>query len=103
MTAVELDIANVVDQVARTRHGTERSERARRLEEPACVELAAEQQSGEDERVLDPLVRTQSADERGRRQAGGGRCGHGRLLHRGEWYGRGSGAANLRQPALSRW
>ena len=68
--AVELDVDQVVDEVAGAGDQAEGDEGERRLQHiVGLVELAREQQPGEDEDVLDPLGRPPRLDRRPQRRA----------------------------------
>src|SRR5215204_3438428 len=72
MLAVLLDVAGVVDQVARGGDHAEGGEREGGREDRIhLVELAREEQAREDEQVFDPLLRAQGDDRRAQGAAAG--------------------------------
>jgi hypothetical protein len=69
MEPVELDVAQVIEQISRARGGAIRGERGQRLQPfPGVAGPGREDDPGEHERVLRPLPRPQSR-ERGTRLA----------------------------------
>ena len=65
MLAVVLAVAQVVEQVAGAGHRAEGGEGDRGVHERAAlVQASREQDPGEDEQVLDPLLRAQGPDQR---------------------------------------
>jgi hypothetical protein len=63
MLAVELDVDEVVDVVAGTGNQAEGNEGEERLQHVVwLVELAREEQAGEDEDIFDPLLRPPGLD-----------------------------------------
>jgi len=107
--AVELDVDQVVDEVAGAGDQAEGDEGEERLEDVVgLVELAGEEQPGEDEDIFDPLLRPPRLDRRAQRRSprhgrlsGGGLTGvgrHGRLFRSDGFHRGGPVASHRRRP-----
>ena len=82
MGPVELDIVEVVDEVPGTRYRTEGGKGEQGLpDSPRVINLARKQQPGENQDVLDPLVRTCGLDRSPQRGSFGGCLFGGRRVH----------------------